>query len=176
MVANGGEEAITPVPARQALHGLCYGHSRGGGHGFHYVLVLLAFERTGGVNESAIGRQQFQGVAENRFLLAAQIENIVVVQTPFYLGIAGQCAGTEPLAAGENKMRREASEAGDPTRSERACECVSAPNVLKNTYNSETNAATLRFTGEISDKTRLPEFLHYYTAESLDYSTLLSLD
>jgi hypothetical protein len=68
-----------------------------------------------------------------------------------------QCTGTVPPAAGVTTVWREPwATGGAPGAADRASECASAPNVLKNTYNSATNAASLRFTGELSDKNRLP--------------------
>ena len=69
----------------------------------------------------------------------------------------GQCAGLASFAARVKAAYRDVcAECEALFDADGACECVSVPNVLKNTYSSDTNAATLRFAGEVSDKNRLP--------------------
>jgi len=85
----------------------------------------------------------------------------------------GQWAGAGPLASSvKADCRDSCADRGAPDVSDVTCVCVSAPNVLKNTYSSDTNAASLRFAGEVSDKNRLPEISPvYYTRSLFDYST-----
>ncbi len=69
----------------------------------------------------------------------------------------GQCAGAGSVRATVKEVWREwEAECEAPADSDGACECVSVPNVLKNTYSSDTKAASLRFAGEFNDKKRLP--------------------
>jgi hypothetical protein len=68
----------------------------------------------------------------------------------------GQCTGPGRAASAERAVCWEVREEAASIGSGRACECASAPNVLKNTYSSDTKAASLRFRGEVSDTNRLP--------------------
>lgn len=57
------------------------------------ILVFLALERAGGIDEQAAGGKALEGVAENEGLAPVKISKIGGSETPFDFGVAGEGAG-----------------------------------------------------------------------------------